>query len=87
MADIASPQTDLDFLTDLMRRKQRLTHALRLLDDAKDEVKAARSDVDKLLDALESHVMRRRDDLQMPKFPNLFGDSPPGADGGLPPAA
>jgi len=82
MAEIASARTDLDFLTELMKRKQRLVHAIRMHEDAKDELKSAKSDVDKMLDELEPHVMRRRDDLSMPKFP-MF-DQPPNPDGAPP---
>jgi hypothetical protein len=79
--------TDLDVLTRLMQAKQTCVAAERTLDAAKESVKQtaehmalleakaqhklAKTAVNMLLDELEPHVMRRRDDLNMPKFPGL----------------
>jgi hypothetical protein len=69
---VASSQTDLDFLTDLMRIKQKVVYTERMLDEAKQAKKQAETELNKLMDQLEPHVQRRRDDLNLPKFPDLF---------------
>jgi hypothetical protein len=69
-----SSPTDLDFLTELMRCKQKLVHSERILDEAKTAHKQAKTDLYKLMDALEPHVQRRRDDMNLPKFPSFLKD-------------
>lgn len=64
-------RTDLDFLTELMRAKQRVVAAERDKEEAAAELKSANNELDKLLDKLEPHVQLRRDQLSLPKFPGL----------------
>jgi outer membrane protein TolC len=73
-------RTDLDFLTELMRAKQRVVAAERDKEEAAAELKSANNALDSLLDKLEPHVQLRRDQLSLPKFPGLDPDPEDGAD-------
>jgi hypothetical protein len=67
-------QTDLDLLTQIMKAKQNLIFAERQYDEAKNVLKQAKVEIAKILDSLEPHVAGRRDQLNLPKFPDL-GDT------------
>jgi hypothetical protein len=66
--------TDLDLLTSIMRAKQAVIFAERQHDESKNVLKQAKVELARFLDSLEPHVAGRRDQLNLPKFPDL-GDT------------
>lgn len=68
MADTPTAATDLDVLTSLFKARQYRVQCDREVKEAKHNLKAAKENEAQLLDDLGGHVMKRRDELSMPKL-------------------